>query len=332
MSCTLAIYDSESDYANHLMDYLKRNQKKLTQIRVFTNLQSLKEYMGENSIPILVINESLPLDEINMDNIKNICILSEENTVSNHHNYPVIYKYQSAEIIMKELFSYFPEQLHQSNIKNSYGGKTKIISIFSMQADVMRQAFAFSLAEQYASVKKTLYINLDTYPALSELLGYKPDKGLSELIYFLKQNPSNLSNKIRGIITKRKNLDYIEGVSFGPDLFELTPEDIVLWLGELQLNADYDVILFDVGCYFHTVLELFRNSSQVLVFLEENGWDEVRYNVFKNQLSWSGYTDVLEKIKKVPVTEEVRGVLENRMYQHFDIETGNFNFISEYTK
>ena len=253
MSCTLAIYDWESEYANLLMDYLKRNQKKLLQIRVFTNLQSLKEYTKENSIQILLINESVPVDEINRDVIKNICFLSEENTVSNTI-YPVIYKYQSAEIIMKELFSYFPEYLLQGNIANSYEGKTKIISVFSIQADVIRQAFAFSLAEQSAAVKKTLYINLDICPVLSEFLGHKAEKGLSELIYFLKQNPSNLNTKINGIITKRKNLDYLEGVSFGPDLFELTPEDITLWLRELQLNGDYDVILFDVGCYFQTVL------------------------------------------------------------------------------
>ncbi|WMJ85455.1 hypothetical protein [Anaerocolumna sp. MB42-C2] len=329
---SLAIYDTESDYANHLMDYLKRNQKNLMQIRVFTNLQSLKAYMEENFIHILLINENLPLDEVNMDNIRNICLLSEENAVSTNNIYPVIYKYQSAEIIMKELLLYFPEQLLQSNRKNTYDTKTKIISVFSMQADVMRQAFAFSLAKQYSAIKKTLYINLDTLPVLSEILGYKADIGLSELIYFLKQNPSNLSNKISGVITKRQNLDSLEGVSFGPDLFELTPEDIALWLGELQLNADYDVILFDIGCYSQGVLEVFRNSSQILCLIAENNWDEVKYNVFKDQLNWSGYTDVLEKITQVTVTEEIRDVLHNRIYQRFDVETGDFDFISGYIR
>ena len=127
---SLAIYDSESDYANHLMDYLKRNQKNLLQIHVFTNLQSLKEHIEENFIQMLLINENLPLDEVNMDNIKNICLLSEENAVSTNNIYPVIYKYQSAEIIMKELLLYFPDHLLQGNRKNSYDAKTKIISVF----------------------------------------------------------------------------------------------------------------------------------------------------------------------------------------------------------
>ncbi len=208
----------------------------------------------------------------------------------------------------------------------------EIISVFSTGEDVSRQVFAFSLANQYAALKKTLYIDLDIFQVLPELLGYKADKGLSEFIYFLKQNHPNIINKMNGIITKINNLDYIEGVSFATDLYELTAEDINQWLNEIMLTTDYEVIVFDIGCYFQAILELFRNTGQLLLLLGENTWEQVKYNNFKEQLKRSGYEDVLEKITLVPVSDEEKVKLQNINREDINLKTGNFNLISAYMK
>ncbi len=330
VSCTLAIYDREIEYANHLMEYMKRKQKKLSQVRVFTNSDSLREYSEQNLIQILLINENLPIEEIIQNSIKNICLLSEENDSAETGIYPVIYKFQSAEVVMKELFTYYPLQEIQGRSKNSLERKVEIINVFSIGTDISRQIFSFSLANQYAALKKTLYINLDTFQVLSGFLGNKSNKGLSDFIYFLKQNNPNIINKMNSIITKRNSLDYIESVSFGPDLYELTVEDINHWLNEMIINTDYEVIIFDVGSFFQPILELFRNCSRLVLLLGDDNWEQAKYNNFKEQLNWSGYEDVLEKITVVPISDEENLMLHNISLDNFDYEISNYSLAAGY--
>ncbi len=329
MSCTLAIYDRETEYANHLMDYIKRKQKKLT-VRVFTNPDSLREYSEQNPIQILLINENMPVEEIRQDNIENICILSEDNDSSEKTDYPTIYKFQSAENLMKELFSYYPPLEVQKRSINSLEYTTEIISVFSICEGAGRSVFSFSLAKQYAALKKTLYVNLDIIQVLPEFLGHKADKDLSEFIYFLKQNPTDLISKMNSIILKRNNLDYIEGVSFGPDLHELTADDINLWLREIIRNTDYEAVVFDVGCFFHAMLELFRNTGKLLLLLGENSWEQARYNNFINQLDWAGYEDITEKITAVPLPAEERAKLQSITANNFDLETDRYDLTARF--
>jgi hypothetical protein len=330
VSCTLAIYDSETEYANQLMEYMKRKQKKLSQVRVFTNSDSLREYSEQNLIQILLINENIPIEEIKLDNIKHICLLSEENYSSEIGIYPVIYKFQSAEVVMKELFNYYPLQEIQGRAKIFFERKVEIINVFSLGMDISRQFFSLSLANQYAVSKKTLYINLDIFQVLSVFLGHKADKGLSDFIYFLKQDNPNIINKMNSIITKKNCLDYMEGVSFGPDLYELTTEDINRWLKEMMMNTDYEVIIFDVGCYFQPILELFRNSSRLLLLLGDNNWEQAKYNNFIEQLNWSGHEDVLEKINIVPISDEESLKVHNISLNNFNYEISNYNLAAGY--
>jgi len=236
VSCILAIYDYETDYANHLMDYIKRKQKMIMQVRVFTNHNSLKDYLDHNQILILLLGESIPVEEVIHEKIKNICLLSEGNKDRENIGYPVIYKFQSAEQVMKEIFSYCPLEVQGGKSMVSPEHKIKIISIYSIARETEQVAISLSLAEQYSRNKKTLYINLDIFQALPELLGQNIEKNLSEFIYILKQNHPNLISKMNSIITKMDKLDYIQGVTFGPDLYELTSEDMGQWIKELKIS------------------------------------------------------------------------------------------------
>lgn len=199
MGKTLAIYDKEPDYANQLMNYIKRKQKKQLQVHVFTNIKSLKEYAVKNTIQLLLMNESLPVEEIIHENIKSICLLGENRYPSENIKYPYIYKYQSAEALLKELFSKF-FLTEEQGLAKSYGENIKLISVFTPGEDILRQLFAFSLANQYSFIKKTLYVNFNSLQVLSGLTGYKAEIGLSEFIYYLKQNSPSLLNKMEVII------------------------------------------------------------------------------------------------------------------------------------
>lgn len=302
MNYILAIYDSEVEYANQLMNYMKRKQKQIIQTRVFTNQESLKEYLEHDKVHVLLLNENIELENHLQEKIKNICILSEGNYIRENSIYPVIYKFQSAELVMQEIFSYFPIEIPYSPVNSSQISKLKIISIYSITRNTEKTAFALNLAKQYAKEHNTLYINLDIFQTMNKVSLQGEEKGLSDFIYYLKQNPPNLITKMNKLIVKEDNLNYIQGVAFTPDLYELTPEDMLQWIHEINNATNYEKVIFNVGCFFQATLELFRNSGELLYLLGDKGVEKNKYELFKHQLQWAGYDDVVNKIKEISIS------------------------------
>jgi hypothetical protein len=278
-----------------------------------------------------MMNEKLPVEEIKKDTIKNLCLLTESAYSSGEDSrYPVIYKYQSAENIIKEIFSFFPLTKNPEKANIYSESNKKIVCVCSLGEEVLRQLFSYSLAKQYSTIKKTLFINFNVLQVITRLCGYSTENDMSEFIYYLKQNNPNLINKMKDSIINRGLMDYMEGVSFGPDLFELTEEDIAVWLKILMLDTDYEIILFDVGCYFQAALELLRNSSQVLWLREDGDWEQLKYDTFHEQLEWSGNKEILQNITVVPLLDGDISQFRNICEDNFDEETGNLNTTSKY--
>nr|WP_308742243.1 hypothetical protein [uncultured Anaerocolumna sp.] len=331
MSYILGIFDPDTDYANQLMDYIKRKQKAITQVRIFTNAKSLIEYLEHDKLNVLLLNEEINTDEVLHRNIKNICILSEGNFAREEENCHVIYKFQSAQKVMEELFSYFPLEDTLIRAFLSGNGSLNIISVFSVGKENERQVFSYFLASEYAKIKRTLYINLDLFSPWTKNSGSNFEKGLSEFIYYLKQSHPNLISKMNGIVTKINNLDCIQGVSFGPDIYELVPEDIYYWIKTLKESSEYEVIIFDVGCFFESTLELFRSSNELLLLIGDQRLEEEKYRNFRSQLQLAGYGDVLVQITEVAISKDV----ENRLgyYTPNDLYSEEYrDIVMEYVK
>jgi hypothetical protein len=308
VDCNLAIYDNEAEYANQLMEYMKRKQSLMKQIRVFTNELSLKEYLEHNTITILLMNETLKVEEIKHENIKNICTLSENNKEPLYHEYPTIYKFQSADSIIQNLFSLYPGILKSNRPNIESNQNVKIVCFFSLTNDIYRQVLALSFAKHYSDKKKTLYINLDLFQALPKMLNQMAEKGLSEFIYYLKQHTPNLHKKMKALVTSIDQLDYLQGVSFGTDIYEITGEDMQDWISELKTISEYEVIVFDMGNYYPSTMELFKESNQIVFSLGESKWEKAKYDNFVEQFNWARLEDILEKIHiiTIPAKEQIK--------------------------
>lgn len=310
MSYIVAIFDNDIAYANQLMAYMKRKQKAISQVRVFTNLKNLQDYYADNKIDVLLLSENIPIEEVKDKNVKNICLLSEGNHIRESIEFPIIYKFQSAEHILQEIFSYYPLLLQKVNSSSMSNNKVKFISVISMGNKTEQTVMSLSLAKQYSKQRKTLYVNLDTFQAIPELFGHNRKKSLSDFIYYLKQNNSNLIMKMKGAIEKVGSFDSIPGVSFGSDLYELTVDDMTTWLEELRKTEEYEVVIFEVGSIFEASLRLFQECSQVMILLNENEWEQAKYRNLKEQFLFAGYEEVLDKCRGVTLTTEEQNRVE----------------------
>lgn len=299
------MFDSDIEYSSQLMNYIKSKYKSINQVRIFTNKTILYDFLLENQIDVLLISEDKLQEDIYHDNINNICILSEGSYISEGlDKNKTIYKFQSARQIVNELFNYFPNLNAKRN--NQYS-KSKIISIFSLNDTFSKDKFSFNLANQFGISNKVLLIDLNLLHGGYHCSNLDTNKNLSEFLYFLKSRHSNILLKMNMQIQRLGNFDFMKGVMFGPDLYDISNKDLEFWIEELQ-KSDYDTIIFNIGCFTQTSLELFRSSIKVYLLNKPCPWNEGLYHNLVEQLNWTGYEDIINRIERVEVSKNLTEV------------------------
>lgn len=315
----IAIFENDLNFANHLMDYFNRKSNSLFQTIVFTKPESIEEYSENNAIDIILMSEDIVYDISQLSNLKVIIILTEEKerneyaSDSYHCKCLYLYKYQSAETMLQEISNLYLQHQKSSttNIKGVPISNTKIILVYSPNCSSMQTSFSLLLAKAYSDEKKTLFLNLEQFSALSLLTRNEEVYNLSDLIYYLKQENSNSHLKINTLIQNIENLDYISGLENAFDLYEMTKENIFYLIEQLKLHNNYEVIIINVCFLNNIMLRLFDQSEYIYILKESNEASRKKVEEFKRLIALEGYTQILEKSECIEIPYEVNQLISN---------------------
>jgi hypothetical protein len=301
----LAIYDYEVDYAYGLMDYLNRKGNLELEVRVFTNHESLKECLRDNTIRILLVGQDIQLDDIDCIGIKLFIILTEQNEKAHELECPSIYKFQSAEHILREILDcYLKQESDDSCIHYTKGnGEGSIIGIISPSGGSGKSTFAIALGQVLSKEQKVLLLNLEAVPGQYCLDNNRDDnrQGLSDLVYYIKQKKPNIEMKLRSMVKRFNQLDYILPADHYSDLYEMNREDVVSLLEELKNKSGYDVIILDIGYINDSTFEFLKCCNKMYMTMVGDSISKEKEASFHKILSmWEG-EDIMTRVHKLQV-------------------------------
>lgn len=292
----IAIYDKEAGYAYSLADYFN-NKNKIFFSEAFTSLDRILEYAKEHYIDILLITDKTNIELINQTNVGLTVLLSEQEAITTSNHYSVVYKYQAAGNILKNVMNYYAER---DDEPLSFINKScKIIGIYSPIKRSLKTSFCLALGQILAKEKAVLYINMEEYSGFSMLFqkDYKAD--LSDVIYFLRQDKSNILLKLEGIVDSVNNLDYIPPVSSPMDIREVKKDEWVKLFKEISVNSKYEILIIDFGDGADGLFELLLTCNQIYMPIREDYLSNAKIEQFKKQLTKAGYEELESHIKKV---------------------------------
>lgn len=302
MDKKIVIYDADSIYAIRLMEYIKRRELGF-EVQVFTENESFAKYMESNSVEILLLEESLPLNDKHKEKINYLCILSEQPRKSEDFEENAVFKYQSAENILAKVLTDYTKKENETSIVSGLN-KGKVISLVSIPPNRNKFSFALSLAYLLSERRKVLFIPLDLLPIpfLSSMDNSNP--ALSEFIYYLKDQTSNIKTKLIELLSCIDRLSYLTGLSHGFDLLSITREEMSRWIEAIKNHADYDLIVFYLGCYAEFAIELFNQSDKVLVAMSDSTDEKAMIKELERQLKIIGIPTETEKFQRLVVPEQ----------------------------
>lgn len=296
-----AVYDADEQYACKLTNVMNQKKKMPFQTLVFTMEEPLLEYMTDNSIDILVISEDMVTDEIKNGKADKMLVLYEDKPaveISDRYSEEGIYgiyKYQSSENIVREVMNYCEKPLVESTTR------ADIIGIYSPISGAYKTAFSLALASAYGEKSSVLYINLEEFSGLGDILPESGKGNLSDIIYYYRIGKEGFLNQLEWLVSSTGKINYIPPVKCAEDITYASAQDWIELISYIANNCAYEVIVLDISNAVREQWKLIQICKKVFMPAREDYISRRKINDFESYLLTIGNEAVHDKIEKIMV-------------------------------
>jgi hypothetical protein len=285
------------------MQYIGTRQGVMLKPIMFTNQESLLEYLSHDLIDILLISPEMMSAELSEERIGRTILLSSGIISSGYMEYPSVYKYQSSEEILKEVLNYYEEVTNEERIIVAPKEHSEIIGVYSPVWQVGQTTVALVMGQILSEDYSVLYISMEEFSALEKIFHTIYTRDLSDLMYFFKQNPETLSKKLPAVVSRFHGLDYIPPLLYSEDLRHIKTEE---WIGLIRKIADigiYDKIIIDISSMVEDVFKILSICTICYMPINSQWISLMKVSVYEEYLLKSDREDILNKTRKVNIPE-----------------------------
>ena len=315
----LAVYDQCQVYLERFLNYVNNRKRLDIEAVGFTDPDILEDYLKNNRIRALLFSRENNeegedkgqdnfIKRINENkNYKTIFLGDRQESAEGAEDddgIRYLYKYQSMEDLLTQLNLILAEdQEEESSV--GYDSRINVSGIYSPQDKQSHPEIAAAIRrKQIPADARVLYINLEPFSGMEELLDYRKDTGIEDVIYYYKTNPGMLPKvlgKMKGsycgmdVLTAPDNLD---------DLEELGKEGWPDFLAGLCRNGDYQYVLLDISSFSGRVIELVIHCGNLYIpALPQTKDDRAldRMREFRQYFIDKGQEEYLKKIVEVQI-------------------------------
>lgn len=319
----LAVYDVDPFYTDRFVEYLARRERIPFEAVAFTTLERLKAYLKEHRVELLLLGEESAAQQLQSYSVGQIVLLSEVETVLAGEAYPSVYKFQSSAAVIREVMSYYTAR---SDNGDRTARKAQIYGVYSPISRCLKTSLALAMGQLLARQLPVLYVSLEQYSGLGELLGETYETDLSDVLYLYEQDKDVgkgicLDNAVRSV----GGLVYIPPVRSPEDLDALTGAELAGFLKYLSDQGDYQLIVLDVGNGIGNPIPILEQCSAIYMPVKEDAVSMAKVDAFDAHLAYLGKAELQARVKKLKLPFHMNfGRKENYVDQLIWGELGDY--------
>lgn len=308
----LGILDVDEEYAMNLASFMNKRNHRECEIAGFTSIENVEQYLQTKSIELLLVSDRVDAEKVRELNIDKVIVLSEEEKPDTEQ--PTVYKYQSAQLLVREVMTYYAkmEAAHMSD--SCRLDMVKKIGVFSLSRPCQRMMASMAVAQEKGKKESVLYLNFEEYTGISRLLDLEPRGDLSDFVYYYKNQREHLEEKLAHLVLRRGNMDMLAPFTVGCDLYDIHIQEWRKVLNEIALISHYRTIVLDIGVC-REMTEWLDMCDEVYLICEDCPEERVRVEEFQEYFRRIGEHELLERICYVQVSEKNRWREENFLEQ-----------------
>lgn len=282
MEKTLAIFNRDRLYTERLGAFLRRQRELPFQIHTFTDTEELRRFSRKKAIDLLLYGEECEA-ELGGISVSERVSLTESSGYTDKSRF--IYKYQSGELIARELAS------HYGDIKEEGGSRifmrdASVYMIFSPIGRSGKTAFAMELADALSENMRVLFVSMEEYGG-GEKLSYGGSEGLSEAIYYFKENELD-EDRLKALCESRGGLDILPGLRSPDDISMLSSQELGRFIACLSRCSVWDAVVLDTDSVISRFYESFSLCRRVFIPIKEDSGSLEKLQSFHHFLDGMG--------------------------------------------
>lgn len=295
MKRVIAVYDLDPFYADRFAKVANQKETVPFTIIAFTSIERLSAYMEENPVEILLV-DICALDLVRDLPARQIFTLTDGEFVAVEEGFPNIYKYQSADGILREVMAGYHVEADQELAP--VGKPSCLIGVYSPVNRCFKTSFCLSMGQIISKEQKVLYLNLEDCSSLSKLMPESFKGDLSDAFYYYQQGLYNWV-KMATMVYTWGTLDYIAPARYPEDLSQMSSGQVAEFLECIAGEGVYDVIIVDIGQYGRLAADILDVCRVVYMPVREDGISKFKIEVFEDYLEASGRKRLKDRIQKL---------------------------------
>jgi hypothetical protein len=319
----LIVCDHDRDYAAALANYIRHSECGY-EVVMYSDPAIFTQDINGVDITLLLIQEDF-LSEVNglleasdkgEELAKVRCyILTEDRSLCGPGS-GRIYKYQSAAgiigIIGEEI-----EARHRIVNETRCLEEINLIGIYSPVNHTLKTTYSIALGQILAQKQQVLYINMEGYNGLSEMMDIKSEYSFVDLMYEYSLHPEELFSVIHDYSVRFGELDVLVPPRSPFELQELEPALWLSFLSSLISSGRYGVIILDISDTVRGTFDILNVCSRIYMPLRADSFSMAKIRDFTEMiLRYPGGEELNNRIVKLkfPYFEDIDGTLNDLMH------------------
>lgn len=199
----------------------------------------------------------------------------------------MVFKYQKAELIYKEILNKFAEISGNGNMQDiKQRGATRVCSFMSINGGAGASTIAVAYAIKKAESERVLYLNFENFGSADYYFEGEGNYGLDELLYTIKTKKGSLEIKIDSVVKKSKeNVFFFSDCKNANEIRELEILEIHQLLDALCKCGRFDLIVLDIENEHNLrLLEFAKYSDKIFVVADGTEISNVKFERYLNSI------------------------------------------------
>lgn len=300
MQNIIAVCDHETEYAHKLMEFMNGKKAFMMKAAAFTDEERMREYSNSNKVDIMLLSENMVNETTISLRAGKKVMLKESKNKNAHPEIGNVYKYQSAEKILREVMSLYDAENLFLNEDTKWRERKQIIGIYTPAGGTRKTSFALTLGQILAKQSSVLYMNLEGFSGLETMLGMSFEHDLGELLYYAGHTGSNPVLKLPSLTVTLQNMDIIPPVQSPDDLKSIKTSKWIELFSGIMTGTDYDVLVLDLGNEINDLGYILDFCTSVYMPVREDPPAKAKIKDFYDYIKAAGVDTGKIKTLKLP--------------------------------
>ena len=289
---SIVVCDTDAAYVEAFTSYLLEHLRD-AQIYSFTSEEAFIASEMHYQIGILSADFLSVLEYSGKELVREKFYLCDEQIASEYQHLPMVYKYQSMEIV-EELLHKAQQRTGSSWWKDAQQKMPRMVGVYSPISHELQLPFCLALCEIYREDGSVLFLDIEELSILQMFTHQSSSRSLLDLLYLVTQQEGEAPD-LSEFISSFMGIDYIHPFFNPEELADVSKEhwrDFMRWMG----RTGYDTIVILFGRAIPGFAEMMEGCEEMIVLGKPGDYYRKSQSRFLEYLHTNGIRVQVEEV------------------------------------